>query len=193
MKKRILLIVGHPSQDSLCHALAQSYQQGALTSGHDVKYIALGELQFDPTLKEGYKTPQALEPDLVKAQEAIQWAEHLVFAYPIWWGAMPSLLKGFIDRVFLPGFAFKYRKDSVWWDKLLTGRSARLLVTMDTPPWYFKWIYSMPNHHQMRKTILGFCGIAPVKISSFGVVKGSSDAKRNDWIKHACDLGQAAK
>jgi putative NADPH-quinone reductase len=89
---------------------------------------------------------------LINAQNDITWAEHLTLVYPIWWGGIPALLKGFFDRVFLPGFAFKYRKGSPFPDKLLKGRTAHLLVTMDTPPWYYRWVYRMPGLHQMRKT-----------------------------------------
>ncbi len=103
---------------------------------------------------------------------------------------MPALLKGFVDRVFLPGFAFKYRKDSPWWDRLLTGRSARLLVTMDTPPWYYRWVYRMPGHNQMRRTILEYCGIRPVRISQFGRVKGSPATQRAMWLEAARRAGR---
>ncbi len=104
---------------------------------------------------------------------------------------MPALLKGFIDRTFLPNFAFKYRKNSALWDKLLAGRSARLLVTMDSPPWYFKWINHMPNHYQMKKTILGFCGIKPVNISNFGSIKAASDKQKQRWLQQAQQLGRS--
>jgi NAD(P)H dehydrogenase (quinone) len=92
------------------------------------------------------------------------------------------LMKGFIDRIFLPGFAFKYRANSSQWDKLLAGRSAHLLVTMDSPPWYFRWINRMPGHHQMKKTILEFSGVKPVRISSFGPVLGSTLKRRERWL-----------
>jgi NAD(P)H dehydrogenase (quinone) len=192
MGKRILVIVGHPADASFCHALADAYAAAAQSAGHEVRRIALGALGFDPVLKNGYRQVQALEPDLVAAQESILWAEHLVFAYPIWWGAMPALMKGFIDRIFLPGFAFKYRKDSVWWDKLLAGRSAHLLVTLDTPPWYFRWIYRMPGHNQMKRTILGFCGVKPIKITNFSPIRSSSPAQRERWIAQAAKLGARA-
>ncbi len=189
MSKRILVILGHPSDDSFCGALMQQYVAGALESNAEVKVLKLGELKFDPVFV-GYKSSSAtLEPDLIKAQQLITWAEHLVFVYPIWWGAMPALLKGFIDRTFLPSFAFKYRSKSALWDKLLTGRSARLLVTMDSPPWYFKWVNHMPNHYQMKKTILEFCGIKPVCISNFGAIKGSSAAQKTAWLAQAKQLG----
>ena len=162
--KNVLLILGHPRKESLCGALAEKYQVGAETAGHTVKTIYLGNLKFDPILRNGYEQPQELEPDLGKAQKQITWADHLVFVYPTWWGALPALLKGFIDRVFLPGFAFEYHEGSMGWDRLLTGKSAQLIVTMDSPPWYYRWVSRMPGHHQMKKTILEFSGVKPVKV-----------------------------
>jgi len=182
VSKRILVVLGHSAADSLCGALAETYAATAHAAGHQVHLLKLGELAFDPVLHEGYTKIQPLEPDLLSAQQDILWAQHLVFVYPTWWGALPALLKGFIDRVFLPGFAFKYRENSAWWDRLLVGRSAHLIVTMDSPPWYYRWISRMPGHHQMKKTILEYCGIKPVRITSFGPIRNSTDRQREQWL-----------
>ena len=115
-------------------------------------------------------------------QQAITWAEHLVFVFPMWWGGLPALLKGFFDRVFLPGFAFKYRPGKAFPEQLLRGRSADLLVTMDTPPWYYRWVYAMPGLHQMRRTTLAFCGIRPKKTLTFGPMLGSTAPQRDAWL-----------
>lgn len=183
MPKNIAVILGHPDAASLCGALAEQYAASARTAGHTVRLFKLGEMAFDPVLRHGYAKRQALEPALVEVQEAITWAQHLVFVYPIWWGAMPAILKGMFDRIFLPGYAFKYRQGSSWWDRLLAGRSAHAIVTMDTPPWYFRFVYAMPGHHQMKKTILEFCGIKPVRITSFGPVRHASEAQRSKWLR----------
>jgi putative NADPH-quinone reductase len=185
MGKRILLILGHPSGASFCAALAERYVQSAIDAGHEVRQLRLGELDFDPVLREGYRQIQALEEALSAAQSDILWAEHLTLVYPIWWGGIPALLKGFFDRVFLPGFAFKYRKGKAFPDKLLKGRTAHLLVTMDTPPWYYRWFYRMPGLHQVRKTTLEFCGIKPLRTLTFGPVLGSSDHQRKAWLRQA--------
>lgn len=192
MQKNILVILGHPDKSSFCGSLAKSYIDSAMANGSEVRELQLGELNFDPILWEGYKKIQELEPDLAKAQELIQWSNHIVFVYPNWWGAMPALMKGFFDRVLLPGFAFKYRKDSPLWDKLLSGRTAHLMVTMDTPPWYYRWIYHRPGHNEMKRTILGFCGIKVVKISEFALIKSSSQQQREKWITVAKKLGSKA-
>ena len=190
MSKRILVVLGHPVKESFCSALADAYVNGAKIAGNEVQLISLSTLSFDPILHNGYNSIQPLEPDLLSAQKAMKWAEHLVFVYPIWWGAMPALLKGFIDRVFLPGFAFKFRDGSAMWDRLLSDRSAHLLVTMDTPQWYYKFVYRMPGHNQMKRTILKFCGIKPVKVSSFGPVKNATLQKREKWLAKAHAFGR---
>ena len=134
--KRILIINGHPDSESFNSSLSKAYKSGALESKAEVREIIIRELNFDPNLAHGYRKRTQLEPDLIDAQEKIKWADHLVWFYPVWWGSLPALLKGFIDRTFLPGFAFQKRENSVWWDKLLSNKSARIISTLDQPAWY---------------------------------------------------------
>jgi NAD(P)H dehydrogenase (quinone) len=191
--KKILVIIGHPYASSLNHALAERYVAGARSAGHEVQVLALDQLQFDPILRAGYAQQQVLEPDLVQAQAAILAAEHLVFFYPSWWGTMPALLKGFIDRVFLPGFAFKYKKDSPWWDRLLAGRTGHLVVTMDTPWWYNWLLYGNANIRAMKVATLQFCGVKKVSTTVFDQVRQSTPEKRQQWLEKVYALGQAVK
>jgi NAD(P)H dehydrogenase (quinone) len=188
--KKILIINGHPDKESLCFALAESYKKGAELTGADCKLINLVDLDFNPILTFGYRKVSELEPDLLQAQKEILNAEHLVFVYPNWWGTYPALLKGFFDRVFLPNFAFKYRENSPLWDGLLKGKSARLIVTMDTPKWYYWLIFRSPGHNSMKKGILGFCGIKPIRITSFAPIKSSDDKTRKQWIEEVEKLGE---
>jgi putative NADPH-quinone reductase len=192
MKKKILIILGHPSRESFCHALSDAYKRGALASGAEVREIRVGDLNFNPNLAHGYRRITELEDDLVGAQNQIQWAQHLVFVYPTWWWAMPALLKGFVDRVFLPGFGFKYRTGSIWWDKLLTGKTARLIVTMDAPVWYYWVINRGRTHTAMKKMTLEFCGIKPVRTTTFGSVKRSSEQQRSAWLEKVLNIGKAS-
>ncbi|XID96123.1 NAD(P)H-dependent oxidoreductase [Paenibacillaceae bacterium WGS1546] len=140
--------------------------------------------------KFGYRRRTELEPALLEAQEAIRRADHLVFVYPTWWGTMPAVLKGFIDRVFPPGFDFKYRDGSPLWDKLLKGKSARLIVTMDTPSWYNRWVYWRAGHLVMKRNVLRFCGISPVRVTEMAPVKDASEQRRADWLDKAERLGR---
>jgi len=136
--KKILIINGHPDKESFNFAIADSYIMGATFSGAEVREINIRDLKFNPNLEFGYRKRTELEPDLLNAQESIKWADHLVWIYPVWWGSVPAIMKGFIDRVFLPGFAFSKKENSPWWDKHLTGKTARLICTLDQPSWYYK-------------------------------------------------------
>jgi putative NADPH-quinone reductase len=166
-----------------------AYSEGARKVGHSVETVHLSELEFDPVLWNGKDEEQALEPDLVKLQEQVLACEHIVFAYPTWWGTPPALMKGMIDRVFLPGFAYRYEQGDKAPQQLLKGRSGRLMVTMDTPPWYYRLAYGAPGHKMMKRTVLGFSGIKPVRISSYGSVFSSTAEQRANWMENARSLG----
>ncbi|NCU31525.1 MAG: flavodoxin family protein, partial [Candidatus Moranbacteria bacterium] len=161
--KRILIINGHPDKVSLNNELAIAYKRGAEASGAKCILINLVDLEFDPILRYGYRQRTELEPVLVEAQKEILNAEHLVFVYPTWWGTYPALLKGFVERVFLPKFAFKYRENSLLWDKLLKGKTARLIVTMDTPKWYYSLVFKKMKGNisstNLRKLLVNVCQI----------------------------------
>lgn len=191
--KKILIIQGHPDKESYCHALANAYVKGAASSGAEIKMIRTGELKFNPNLSFGYRKRTELEPDLLQAQEDIRWADHIVMVYPIWWGMVPAVLKGFIDRVFLPGFAFQKHPNSLWWDKLLKGKTARIISTMDTPPWYYRFIYKMPSNHAIKKITLEFSGIRPVKVTNIGPLKDSSERFRKKWLDKVEKIGEKVR
>lgn len=188
--KRILMIFGTPKSSSLGHALGEAYALGARSEGHVVRMLKLGELDFDPVLHNGYDQSQNLEHDLLEAQREIHWAEHLVFVYPVWWGGLPSVLSGFLDRVLMPGFAFKTHGRKHISNELLRGRTAELLVTMDTPPRYFRWVYGAPAHRQMMRTVLAFCGIKTKRLTEFAPVRTSTEEQRQQWLRKAEMLGR---
>jgi putative NADPH-quinone reductase len=179
--KKITIIIGHPDKNTYCGELARRYEKGALSSGHEVRMIAVGDLQFDPILHHGYKVIQPLEPDLIKVQEDIKWADHLVIVYPNWWGTMPALMKGMLDRMLLPGFAFRFHKTGYLWDKLLAGRSAHVYVTMDSPPLINRIIFG-DNINEIKRDILGFIGFHPVYVTKIGAIKNMSDEERIEWL-----------
>jgi putative NADPH-quinone reductase len=189
MKKIILINANPMKDDSFCGALAQSYMDGAMQSGAICKLVNLVDLQFDPIMRYGYKKRMEMEPDLLQVQKDIQDADHLVLIYPNWWATYPALLKGFFDRVFVPGFAFKYRDNSPMWDKLLTGKSARMIVTMDTPGWFYSLFYKNSGHHAVKFGVLEFSGFKPVKISSFSPMKSSDEKTRLKWLNEVKQLG----
>ncbi len=191
--KNILIINGHPEMKSLCTEIALSYQKGAESAGANCSIIHLCQLDFDPLRNHHLDKHNQYEPDLVKVQKEIHKADHLVFVYPNWWGTYPALFKGFIDRVFLPGFAFNYRKKSLFCDKLLTGKSARVIVSMNSPRWYYYLRYGQSGHISMKRNILGYCGVSPVRITSIGPVKSAREYKIRGWLRKIELLGRKMK
>jgi len=189
MPRKILIINGHPNKESLVSALAAVYRKGAEATDAEIREIVIADLQFNPNLQSGYRKRMEWEPDLADAWEKIKWADHLVWLHPVWWGSMPAITKGFIDRVFLPGYAFRYKPDSVWWDKLLKGKTARIITTLDQPGWYYRLVYGRPSVNQLRKTTLKFCGITPVRVTYIGIVKTSTQEKRSKWLQKIERMG----
>ncbi len=187
--QNVLVILGHGSNNSFSAAVADTYTQAAKSAGHAVRILRLGELQFDALLHGSNPHQQALEPDLLAAQDSIQWAQHIAWVFPVWWGSVPALLKGFLDRTFTSGWAYKFNGGSSFPIPLLKGRTAHLLVPMDTPPWYYRWVYCMPAIHQMRKTTLEFCGIHPTKTLMLGPIIHSTVAQREAWLQKVGALG----
>ncbi|MBI3138635.1 MAG: NAD(P)H-dependent oxidoreductase [Sphingobacteriales bacterium] len=182
--KKILIINGHPNTESYNYALQASFKKGLLSSGkHSLAEINVAELSFYPNLDKGYSTGMEMEPDLIDAQRKIKEADHIVWIFPLWWGTMPALLKGFIDRVFVPGFAFKYRSGSSLWDKLLKGKTTEIICTIDYPVFIFKLFFSEGGVKVMRKMVLGFCGLKTVRTTYIGPIKPSRPEQRKKWLE----------
>lgn len=195
MAKNILLILGHPSENSFCNALLDAYKKDAKSTGGNCKTIYVSKLNFNVNLSDGYKTGEAmqLEEDLVSSQQLLTWADHIVMAYPNWWGFMPAITKGFIDRIFLPGFAFKHHSGKIFPEKLLKGKSIRLLVTMDTPKWWFYLVYRASQYRILKNIVFGYVGFGPIHFSTFGFIRKSTDKLRENWIKKVEQLGKQLK
>ena len=187
--KNILILNGHPNPSSFNFALAEAYKTGALKANAIVETISISDLKFNPNLAHGFQKRMDLEPDLLDAWEKIKKADHLVWIHPVWWGGLPAITKGFIDRLFLPGMAFQYRKKSVWWDKLLKGKTAHIITTLDQPSWYYRLVYGRPSVNQLKKSTLEFCGVKPVKVTYVGIVKTSDEKQREKWLLKIYNLG----
>ena len=191
--KKILIINGHPNRDSFNFGIVTAYREGALASRAEVKEIVISELQFNPNLKYGYQKRTDFEPDLVEAWEKIKWADHMVWVHPVWWGGLPAITKGFIDRLFLPGFVFQYKENSVMIEKLLKNKSAHIITTLDQPSWYYRLVFGRPSVNQLKKAVLEFCGVKPVKVTYIGIVRNSKEETRKIWLKKVEQLGQKLK
>jgi putative NADPH-quinone reductase len=187
MGKRVALIQGHPDPAGghFGHALAGAYEDAAREAGHEVRVITVARLGL-PLLRNTREWESTATPAVREAQESIAWAEHLVIFYPLWLGDMPAVLKGFLEQVMRPGFAVgKGMK------KLLKGRSARIVVTMGMPAFFYSVYYRAHSLKSLKRNILAFCGIAPVRSTVIGMVEGRKET-REDWLTKLAVLGRRA-
>lgn len=193
MTQKIFIWVGHPKSHSLCAALADAYQAGAEGAGCEVRRMNLSDMSFSVDGFSGYGDAMPpLEPDLVAWQEAITWADHLLFVHPYWWAGLPGRAKAVLDRALLPGFGFKYRSQGGGWDKLLTGKTADVIITSDTPPLLDALIYRKPGRQVMKKQVFGFCGVKTRRAVQFGTVTTADASKVGKWLGRAQKMGVTA-
>jgi putative NADPH-quinone reductase len=193
MAKNIIIIQGHTDSggNHLCHALANAYASGAESAGHAVHRIAVADLQF-PILRTKSEFEHGPVPPIIEpVQQAIAAADHLVVIFPLWLGEMPALLKALFEHIFRPGFAFQYAKRG-FPQKQLKGKSARIVVTMGMPALIYRWYFAAHGLKNLKRNILGFCGIGPIRENLFGMVEGASDQTRRRWIKLMRSLGERA-
>lgn len=191
--KQVLIINGHPDKESFNYALSEAYIKGANKTNSIMSQINIAELEFNPNLQFGYRKRMELESDLVLAIEKIKNADHIVWVFPMWWYGYPALMKGFIERTFLPGITYQPIEGKALPEKLLKGKSARLIITSDTPKWYDFLIMKSPTINQLKNGTLKFCGISPVKITYIASMKNSTSELREKWLNKVTLLGESLK
>lgn len=193
MPRSVLVINGHPDGDParLCAALAEAYAQGAREGGHSVETITIAELDI-PFLRSQEAFEKGGIPNgLAEAGEAVRRAEHVVIVFPLWLGTMPALLKAFLEQVMRPGIAFEYTGTGP--KTLLSGRSARMVVTMGMPAFVYRLYFLSHGVAGLRRSILRFVGFKPVHTTLFGMVTAANADKRAGWLARMHELGRRAE
>jgi len=194
-KKKIFILLGNEDCDTLTGAMASAYEAGAREAGYEVKRINICDLKFDPILHKGYKEIQALEPDLERVQNYMKWADHFVLFYPNWWGSMPAILKGMFDRMFLPGFAFRFPKTGILrvfrWEKMLKGKSATVFITMNTRPVIARFLFG-DNSNEIKQNILEFAGYN-TRLVKLGPVEKWPESKVKKTLHDIMAMGKRGK
>ncbi len=192
MTRRILVVIGTPLPDTLTHALASAYVSAARAGGADVRTIDLASdpIPSHPTHRDELRAPRTeadrpLDPDVARYLDDVQWADHLVFFHPQWWGTYPAALKAFIDRVFLSNATFRYREKSALSERLLAGRTARIVMTMDSPRAWNRLVYRNAAETSLSRATLAYCGVKTVGITRFAPVRFSAQPTRESWIARA--------
>jgi len=190
-KKKIFILQANPVRGGMCDLLCTAYAEAAKEAGHEVRVMNIEEMNFDPILHKGYEVIQELEPDLLKVQDNIKWCDHLVLYYPMWWSSMPAVLKGMFDRMWLPGFAFRFNKNDLGWKKLLKGRTGRVIITMDSWPLVSRFFFG-DSTNEIDKAILEFAGIEPTRVQKIGPVKTMDENKKKHWVEKMRNWGRRA-
>lgn len=188
--KKVLILNGHTGSESLSKHLSETYKNGALAYGNEVRLMNISEMSFDPVLTEGYKERKELESDLLKFQENVLWADHFVVVYPTWWGNMPAILKGLFDRAFLPGFSYK-KVGPTKFEGLLKGKSARIITTCGAPRFAFHLVGN--TYTNLKSNTLKLCGFSPIKVSIISSSENIPEDRMNRIEKMVNKLGELVK
>ena len=178
--KRILVLDGHPDPhgEHFVHGLATAYRESAQAAGHNVRTLAIASLDFPP-LRSPDEFQHGIAPAAIaSAQADIEWANHLAIFYPLWLGSMPALTKAFFEQALRPGFAFGPAKGRGLPQQKLKGRSARVVVTMGMPTFFYKWFYRAHSLKSFERNILHFCGIRPVRATVVGMVEDKATREK---------------
>jgi len=196
MPQRIFILNGHPGPSSICREAVGRYAAAALAAGHEVRVSQLADLAFDPDRgRAGYSNAKPLEPVLEQELANLEWCSHFVLAFPLWWGGFPAKLKGWIDRVFVNGRTFTTDKTTSLGlpAPLLKGRSARVLITSDTPRSFLRLAYGDAILRQLKGQILGFCGFKPVRVSFFAPASHPRPGAVDTLFEQLDQLGKAGR
>lgn len=189
---RIVIIEGHPdpSPERLNHALAEAYAQGARLAGHQVDRVHVGMMDLPPLRSAAEFESGQLAPGIAHAQSCLLQAHHWTLIYPLWLGTMPAQLKSFLEHTLRPGFAFSPQRglDA----GLMRGRSARVVVTMGMPGLFYRVWFGAPGLRAVRRNVLGFVGVAPVRSTVIGSCGDLGSRRALFWLGRMKDLGGRA-
>jgi len=192
MARRILVVQGHPdpSGNHFDHALAAAYAEGAEAGGHEVRRVDVGAIDF-PLIRsrEDWQSEDVPEA-IASAQGDVLWCDHLFLVYPLWLGTMPALLKGFLEQVLRPEYAFGDTPGRM--QHPLRGRSARVVVTMGMPAFVYRGFFRAHSLKSLERNILHFVGIRPVRSSVVGGVEGRASSRERS-LRAIRRLGEEAR
>lgn len=186
--EHIVIIVGHARTKTYCEAIGESYLRGAVTAGHEAKLFVTSKLSFAPILHEGFERVQPLERDLKTVHDAMIEADHLVFIFPLWFGTLPAIFKGFLERVLQPDWMAQSKQGKH--PRVLNGKSARIIMTMGMPSFVYRWWYGAHTLRMLKCNTFGTRGVRPVRSMICGNVEAGGPERRRQWLKTIEELGR---
>lgn len=180
------VILGHPRQGSLNHALAHAACAALGRLGHEVWFHDLYAEDFDPLLRTPELARDApLSPSLERHCREIAAAEGIVIVHPNWSGMPPAILKGWVDRALRPGIAYEFLDTGNGEGVphgLLKARTAVVINTSNTAPEREVREFGDPLETLWKNCIFGLCGVTDVRRRTFSVVVTSTPAERAAWL-----------
>ncbi len=159
---RFLVVLAHPVESSFAASLAATTVAALEQCGHEVDLLDLYKTDFDPRLtkaeRENYLDPPYDASAVADLADRLRQAEGLVLVFPHWWFNMPAILKGYIDRVFVPGVAFEYNKSSMRLEPRLSRLKTILAVTTTGAPWWIVHLYmGNPVARILKRAVFDAC------------------------------------
>ncbi len=189
---KILIILGHPDPGSLNHAIAHAVRDDLLERGHQVIFHDLQAEHFDPLLTAAEIPEHGAIPAVIQAHcDELCSADGIVVVHPNWWGQPPAILKGWIDRVFRPGLAYRFEEGDSGEGVpvgLLRAGAAVVLNTSNTEQVREHAEFGDPLESIWRSCIFDLCGVRTFHRRMFRVVVTSTEEQRLAWIEEAKEL-----
>jgi NAD(P)H dehydrogenase (quinone) len=184
---KILIVLGHPDPNSLNHAIAHAIRNDLGKIGHEVLFHDLYEEGFPPLLP-AKEIPESGEIEKVVENHCneLASAEGIVIVHPNWWGQPPAILKGWVDRVFRPGVAYRFEEGDGGEGipiGLLRAAAAVVINTANTPAERERMAFGDPLDAIWRRCIFDLCGVSNFHRRTFAVVVTSTKAQRLGWIE----------
>jgi len=173
MPQTVTILYGHPDTDParLCHTIMTHYARATETGGAKVNVIEIGKLNYESVISAEDHSLGPIPKDVQRAQAAVLEADKIVLVFPLWLGSMPGRFKMFLEQVFRPGFAYDY-SDKGWPITHLKGKSADVIVTMGMPITFYKWFFRAHAMKNLKRNMLHFVGVKPVRFKYVGQVGG---------------------
>lgn len=189
---KIVVILGHPGPNSLNHAIASVVCDSLRKNGHIVLFHDLCAENFDPILPKEEIPENGFIPDIIRNYcSELQSAEGIVIIHPNWWGQPPAILKGWVDRVFRPGVAYRFEEGDSGEGiptGLLNATAAVVFNTSNTPDERERSAFGDPLEALWKRCIFELCGVETFHRRTFNVVIDSASDQRIKWLNEAREL-----
>ena len=188
-----LIVFNHPYGGSFCGAILAAVERGLKTGGHKCRVINLDQDDFDPVMRSkdllafvgagraGEDALDAIDDQVREYKEHLEWAEHLVMIFPMWWMTTPAMTKGFIDKVIFPAIAYDMKDGRLV--SRLSLRKVTVITTMNTPADIYREVFGNPLEGSLIKGTFRQIGIENIEWTSLNEVKQVSRGQREAWLE----------